>query len=134
MDNQGTPLLTEIIPKYEGIYPPETIEVVYRNLRDRIDNLTPIMEANKKAPLITTAERESCEKGEEAREIAKRFQNNKATEQALDDCKVAWERLINGTAHLCTACGGKISKDRKQAVPVAGKCRECQEKKGLRVS
>jgi len=134
MDSQGTPLLTEIIPKYEGIYPPETIEVAYRYLRDRIDSLTPIVEANKRAPLITTAEKETYEKGEGVQAIEKKFQNNKATEQALDDCKVAWERLINGTAHLCTACGGKISKDRKQAVPVAGKCRECQEKKGLRVS
>jgi len=134
MDSQGTPLLTEIIPKYEGIYPPETIEVVYRDLRNRIDSLTPIVEANERAPLITTAEKENYERGEGAQAIEKKFQNNKATKQALNDCKVAWERLIDGTAHLCTVCGGKISKDRKQAVSAAGKCKECQEKKGLRVS
>ncbi len=134
MDSQGTPLLTEIIPKYEGIYPPETIEVVYRCLRDRIDSLTPIVEANERAPLITTAEKESYEKGERGQAIEKKFQNNKATKQALKDCKVAWERLIDGTVHLCTACGGEISKDRKQAMPAAGKCKEYQEKKGLRVS
>ncbi len=134
MDSQGTPLLTEIIPKYEGIYPPETIEVVYRDLRNRIDSLTPIVEANERAPLITRAEKENYERGEGVNEIEKKFRNNKATKQALDDCKVAWERLIDGTVHLCTACGGKISKDRKQAMPAAGKCKECQEKKGLRVS
>ena len=55
---QGTPLLTEIIPKYEGVYPPETIEIVYGYLRSRINTLTPVVEANKQAPLITTAERE----------------------------------------------------------------------------
>jgi len=86
------------------------------------------VEVNKKAPLITRAERESYERGEGAREIAKRFQNNEATKKALDDCSAAWERLINGTAHLCTECGGKINKDRKQAVPQGSRCKECQEK------
>lgn len=133
MNSQGTPLLTDVIPKYGGVYPPGTIEVVYRFLRDRIDSLTPIVEANKRAPLITAAERESCEKGEAAHEIAKRSQNNKATAEVLNDCRAAWERLINGTVHLCTVCGGKISEDRKQAVPATGRCKECQEKIGLRV-
>ena len=133
MYNQGIPLLTDIIPKYAGIYPPGTIEVVYRFLRNRIDSLTPVVEANKLVPLITAAERDNYEKGEEADEIAKRSQNNKATEQVLNDCEVAWKRLINGTVHLCIVCGGKISEDRKQAVPATGRCKECQEKIGLRV-
>lgn len=133
MDSQGVPLLTEIIPKYEGIYPPETIEVVYRYLRDRIDSLTPIVKANAGAPLITAADRENYEKGDGEQEIVKKLQNNKATKQVLDDCEAAWERLINGTVHLCTVCNGKISEDRKQALPAASKCKECQEKKGLRV-
>jgi len=133
MDNQGTPLLTEIIPKYEGIYPPETIEVVYRYLRDRIVSLTPLVEANKRVPLITAIERESCERGKGEEEIEKRSKNNTATKKVLADCEVAWQKLVDGTAHLCTECGGKIDKDRKQAVPAAGRCKECQEKIGLLV-
>ncbi len=132
-DQQKIPPLTEILPKYEGIYPSETVEAAYLYLIGRIKSLTPIVEKNMGAPLISKAERESCEKGEEGYEIAKRAQNNKATKKALDDCKVAWQRLVDGIAHLCTECGGKIDKDRKQAVPAASKCMKCQEKKGLRV-
>lgn len=133
MDSQRVSLLTEIIPKYKGIYPPETIEAVYGFLKVRIESLTPIVETNEKAPLITEAEKEDYEEGVRE-EIERRFQKNGATKKTLDDCKAAWERLINGTAHLCTGCGFKINEDRKQAFPAAGKCKKCQEKTGLRVS
>lgn len=135
MTESKIPLITEVVPLYKGIYPKETVQIVYPYLRNRIDSLTPIVTRNERAPLITATERASCERREEVQEeIERRSQNNKATVQTLNDCKVAWERLVNGTAHLCTECGGNIRRDRKQAVPAAGKCKECQEKKGLRIS
>jgi len=62
MDNQR-PLLTKIVPMYEGIYPPETIEVVYLDLRNRIETLGPLVGSNEGKPLVTATERESYDKG-----------------------------------------------------------------------
>jgi RNA polymerase-binding transcription factor DksA len=126
-DQKTTPLLTNILPMYKGIYPDETVEVVYNYLKNRIGTLQPIVEANGKKPLMTAEEKESFEPGGAEPEIALRVKNNESTENELNNCKAAWERLINGTAHLCTVCGGKIDKDRKQAKPAASKCRKCQE-------
>ncbi len=131
MDNQVIPLVTEIIPKYKGIYPPETIEVIHRGLRIQIDTLKPLVEANEKKPLITAEERANHEMGEGPREIALRSKNNEETRKALEASELAWERLVNGKAHLCTECGRIISKDRKQAMPTASKCMKCQKQTGI---
>lgn len=133
MGSQAIPLLTEIIPKYEEIYSPLTIETVYSNLRSRIDTLTRIVEASKQTSLITKADKETCEKGELPREIERRSQNNQATKKVLNDCNEAWKRLITGDAHICVDCGLKIDEERKRAVPAASRCKECQEKRALHI-
>jgi len=123
------PLLTDIIPLYEGRgCPLYTIEAVYNNLKGRIEDLTAIVERIKNKPLITAEEKESFEKGEDEREIALRSQNNEATRQELEECERAWEKLINGTVLICDTCGGEISPDRKQAYPQSNKCCECRKK------
>lgn len=142
MENQSIlhiplPLLTEIIPKYKGIYSPQTIEIIYRYLKERLNTLGPIVRDNERQPLVTAKEREGW-KNEEAKllidQIAQRSNFNISTRRALEDCKEAWNRLINGKAHQCVSCGGTIDNDRKQARPDASRCKKCQEKKGLRVS
>ena len=123
------PLLTDIIPLYEGgVYPLYTIEVVYNNLKSRIEDLTAIVKRIQNRPLITAEEKESFEKGEDEREMALRFYNNEATIQELKECEKAWGKLINGTAHLCDTCDGEISPDRKQAHPESTQCKDCREK------
>lgn len=133
MDNQAIPPVTEIIPMYEVIYPPETVEAVYSYLRERIETLKPIVENSEKTPIVTDGD-EHWEPGEKSYEIEKRDQNNILTKQTLEDCEAAWDRLIGGSAHQCVSCERRISKDRKQAQPQASKCTECQKKVGLRVS
>ena len=133
MNNQETPTLDEIILMYKDIYPPETIRTVHSYLRGRIDSLTPLVEINEIAPLITQAERENWEVGEGRIEVEKKSQNNKSTKKALEDCKIAWERLITGRGHLCRVCDSKIDRDRKQARPEATTCINCRLQKPIHV-
>jgi RNA polymerase-binding transcription factor DksA len=133
MSKEKLPTLKQVTLMYEGIYPRETIRAVYRFLRERIDILTPIVEANEKAPLITQEERDNWEKGEGRIEAEKKIINNKSTKDVLESCQIAWERLINGNAHLCRICGAKISKDRKQAQPQATTCISCRQQKPIYV-
>ena len=133
MSDQKFPTLKEVTLMYEGIYPRETIRAVYRSLRERIDSLTPIVEANGRAPLVTREDRENWEGNEGLAEAEKRVINNKSTKEALSDCKEAWERLINGKVHLCSLCDEKISKDRKQAQPQATTCVKCRQQKPIHV-
>ena len=133
MNDQKIPTLKEVTLMYKGIYPRETIRAVYRSLRERIDSLTPIVEANERAPLITKEDRDNWEGGGERLETERKIANNKNTKEAFESCQVAWERLIDGKAHLCRLCDERISKDRKQAQPQATTCVKCRQQKPIRV-
>lgn len=129
MDAKKVPLLSEIIPQYEGKIDPETIEVAYRYLRERIDSLGPVVKENGSKPLVGESDQEWDKDSQKITEIEKRQALDRSVKQAFDDCQKAWDKMVAGTYGLCDVCGNFIHKDRLKVLPMASNCSVCQKKK-----
>ena len=80
---------------------------------------------------------ETSKNREEQAEIDERRRkdnkNNKATEAMLADVESALAKFEKNTFGICPDCTKEISEDRLIAMPMAGRCVNCQSKVKIKV-